>query len=252
VPYTDRALFQRVAEILFDGTAPAEVLQQSIMPLFEYMYGLLVQRKAEPGDDVFSVMIERGQLATPPMTDIELITMAAGLLVAGHDTTASLITYGTLALLDNPERYTELRENPGVVPNAVEETLRYLSTGTGLLRVATVDTELAGVPIAAGDYVIVGIHPANHDPAQFDHPERLDFHRGRTTHLGFGHGPHQCVGQQIARLELTTALGTLPRRVPSLRLAVPFEQIEFKRHTTVLGPRHLPVTWDEVLPADTP
>jgi len=249
VPYADRALFQRTAEVLFDGTVEAEVLQQSIMPLFEYMYGLLVRRKAEPGDDVFSVMIERGQQASPPMTDIELITMAAGLLVAGHDTTASLITYGTLALLQDPERYAELRENPDAVPNAIEEMLRYLSNGTGLLRVATVDTELAGVPIKAGDYVVVAIHTANHDPAQFDHPERLDFERGRTAHLGFGHGPHQCVGQQIARLELKAALSTLPRRVPSLRLAVPFEQIEFKQHTTVVGPQHLPVTWDEVLPS---
>jgi cytochrome P450 len=96
---------------------------------------------------------------------------------------------------------------------------------------------------------VVAIQAANHDPAEFADPEHLDITRKHNAHIGFGHGPHQCVGQQIARLELSTALATLARRVPSLRLAVPLGDIEFKTETSVAGPISLPVTWDQVLPA---
>ncbi|GAA3438480.1 cytochrome P450 [Kutzneria kofuensis] len=127
--------------------------------------------------------------------------------------------------------------------------MRLLGVGAGLMRVATEDTEIGGVPIAAGEYVIVQVQAANHDPERFADPERLDIDRQTNGHIGFGHGPHQCAGQQIARLELTTVLATLPRRVPSLRLAVPQEEIRFKTDTTVYGPAALPVAWDEIRPA---
>jgi cytochrome P450 len=209
----------------------------------------VAKRKTAPGEDALSVLVTRGQTAERPFTDVELIKMAASLLVAGYDTTASMITYGMLALLDRPEQYALLRDDPATVPSAVEEIVRLLGVGGGLLRVATVDTEIGGTPIAAGDYVVVAIQAANHDPAQFADPERLDVTRKHNAHIGFGHGPHQCVGQQIARLELSTVLATLPRRVPSLRLAVPFDEVEFKTETAVCGPITLPVGWDEVLPA---
>ncbi len=249
VPYADRGLFHRVAEALFSGKTDVDDLEAVRFPLFEYVQDLVVKRRTEPGEDALSVLVTRGQGAEQPFTDIELIKMAAGLLVAGYDTTASLITYATLALLDSPEQFALLREDPATVPGGVEEIVRLLGVGTGLLRVAKVDTEIGGTPVAAGEYVVVAIQAANHDPAQFTDPERLDVTRHHNAHIGFGHGPHQCVGQQIARLEVSTVLATLPRRVPSLRLAVPLEDVEFKKETTVYGPVALPVTWDEVLPA---
>lgn len=249
VPYADREMFHRVADALFSGKSDVDDLEATTFPLFEYVQNLVTSRRGVPGEDALSVLVDRGQNAEQPFSDIELIKMAAGLLVAGYDTTASMITYGTLALLENPDQYRLLAEEPERAPAAAEELVRLLAVGSGLLRVATVDTEIAGVPIAAGEYVVVAIQSANHDPAHFADPARLDVTRAdANTHMGFGHGPHQCVGQQIARLELTTALGTLPRRIPSLRLAVPFDEIQFKTETTVYGPLGLPVTWDEVLP----
>jgi len=249
VPDADRNLFRRAAETLFSGNTDVDDLAAAEFPLFEYVYGAVAKRKTAPGEDALSVLVTRGQDAERPFTDVELIKMAASLLVAGYDTTASMITYGMLALLDRPEQYTLLRDNPATVPSAVEEIVRLLGVGAGLLRVATVDTEIGGTPIAAGDYVVVAIQAANHDPAQFADPERLDVTRKPNAHIGFGHGPHQCVGQQIARLELSTVLATLPRRVPSLRLAVPFGEVQFKTETAVCGPITLPVSWDDVLPA---
>ncbi|HEY3605955.1 MAG TPA: cytochrome P450, partial [Pseudonocardiaceae bacterium] len=249
VPDADRNLFRRAAETLFSGNTDADDLAAVEFPLFQYVYELVIKRRTAPGEDALSVLVSRGQDAERPFTDLELVKMAAALLVAGYDTTASMITYGTLALLDSPEQFALLRDDPATVPTAVEEIVRLLGVGGGLLRVATVDTEIGGTPIAAGEYVVAAIQAANHDPAEFADPEHLDITRKHNAHIGFGHGPHQCVGQQIARLELSTALATLSRRVPSLRLAVPFGDIEFKTDTSVAGPVTLPVTWDEVLPA---
>jgi cytochrome P450 len=250
VPYADRALFQRAAEALFSGKSQVEDLEAARFPLFEYVAEQIVQRRTAPGEDALSVLVGRGQEAEQPFSDLELTKMAAGLLAAGYDTTASLISYATLALLEHPEQFALLRDDPGTVPAAVEELLRLLAVGSGLLRVAKVDTEIAGTAVAAGDYVVVAIQAANHDPAQFADPERLDITRQANAHIGFGHGPHQCVGQQIARLEISSVLGTLPRRVPSLRLAVPLADVTFKAETSVYGPVALPVVWDAVLPAE--
>jgi cytochrome P450 len=249
VPYADREIFHRVADSLFSGKSDVDDLDALKFPLFEYVGDLVRARRAEPGEDAMSVMVDRGQRHEQPFTDLELTKMAAGLLVAGYDTTASMITYGTLALLENREQFDLLAADPSRAANAAEELVRLLGVGSGLMRVATEDTEIGGVPIAAGDYVVVAIQSANHDPEHFDEPERLDIDRATSGHIGFGHGPHQCAGQQIARLELTTALATLPRRVPTLRLTVPLADVEFKADTTVYGPAVLPVTWSEILPA---
>ncbi|MFE0023740.1 cytochrome P450 [Amycolatopsis sp. NPDC059021] len=249
VPPEDGVLFHNAARALFDGHVDTEELEAVKVPLYAYVAELVAQRVQEPGEDVISVMAAKAQAADQPLTQLELTKVASGLLAAGYDTTASLITYGILALLRNPDQLALLREDPSAAPNAAEELLRLLSNGSGLMRVATVDTEIAGTRIAAGDYVVVALQSANQDPERFPLPERLDLARPRGAHLAFGHGPHQCPGQHIARLELTTVLATLPRRIPSLRLAVPFEEVPFKKDAAVLGPARLPVAWDEVLPA---
>jgi cytochrome P450 len=249
VPYADRDLFGDVATALFDATTEVDELEAAKSPLLDYVHDLVLQRMREPGDDVISVIAAKAQASDHPFTELELTKIAAGLLVAGFDTTANIITYGTLALLDSPGQFALLRDDPAHAPTAAEEVLRLLSNGAGLMRVAAVDTEIAGTAIAAGDFVVAAVQAANHDPEQFTDPGRLTVTRPRGAHLGFGHGPHQCPGQHVARLELATVLATLPRRIPSLRLAVPFDRIEFTTETIVFGPARLPVTWDDILPA---
>lgn len=247
VPATDHPLFQEAGAALFTATSDPEQKAASFEALFGYLHTLVRRRRHEPGGDILSNLIERGDRSEQPFTDTELVATAAGLLVAGFDTTASMISYGVLALLHHPDQFAALRNDPALVPGAVEELVRFLGVGVGIMRVVTRDTEIGGQRVPAGDFVIAAIQSANHDPEQFPEADRLDVTRDAARHIGFGHGPHQCAGQQLARLELKTVLETLLRRIPSLRLAVPFEQIEFKTDTVVTGPTALPVAWDEVL-----
>jgi cytochrome P450 len=247
VPHTERDLFGNVAKALFDATTEVDDVDAAKSPLYDYVHDLVLRRMREPGDDVISVIAAKARAAEHPFTELELTKIAAGLLVAGFDTTAGVITYGMLALLNSPEQFALLRDDPALAPNAAEEILRLLANGAGLMRVATVDTEIAGTAITAGDFVVAAVQAANHDPNQFTGADELTVTRPRGAHLAFGHGPHQCPGQHIARLELVTVLATLPRRIPSLRLAVPFDQIEFRTESIVFGPAKLPVTWDEII-----
>ncbi|MFC4998035.1 cytochrome P450 [Dactylosporangium cerinum] len=249
VPEADQPLFKRAAEALSAGGSSATDVAAALQPLFEYLYMTVVTRRAAPGEDVISRMIVRSDQTDQPFTDMELVTMAAALLIAGYDTTASLISHGVLALLEHPQELERLRADPSLAATATEELVRYLGVGGGLLREVTQDTEIAGQPVKAGDYVVVAVQSANRDTALYADGYRLDVGRASGAHLGFGHGPHQCVGQQLARLELTTVLATLPGRIPSLRLAVPFDEIRFKVNSSVLGPVAVPVAWDEILPA---
>jgi cytochrome P450 len=249
VPEGDRGLFQQAAEALFTGaSSPAEV-GEAMRPLFEYLHATVMARRASPGEDVISRMIARSDGTERPFTDTELVRMSAAMLLAGYDTTASMISHGLLALLEHPRELDRLRADPELAATAAEELVRYLGVGGGLLREVTEDTEIAGQPVKVGDYVVVAIQSANRDSALRPDGDRLDIGRPAGAHLGFGHGPHQCVGQQLARLELTTVLATVARRIPSLRLAVPFADIRFKVDTAVFGPVALPVTWDKILPA---
>jgi cytochrome P450 len=246
VPQHEHVRFERAAETLFDDGVDRPTLIEVLTGVAASVQALVQARRAEPGEDVISVLIERSEAGEQPLSDDELVAMIVGFVLAGLDTMATTISYAMVLLLDRDE-FGTLRDDPDLVPGAVEEIVRYLSNGSGTLRVATEDTEVAGVRIAAGEYVIAGAHMANHDPRRFADPGVLDLRRERNQHIGFGFGPHQCVAQQLARVELVAALGTLARRIPSLRLAVPFEQIGFKYGTPMGGPVTLPVAWDAVL-----
>jgi cytochrome P450 len=243
VPADRRHLLHTAAQALFDPATSIDELQVALAPLFGYLYGLVGARRAEPGDDVLSRMIVHGAGGDRPLTDQELVTMNGALLIAGFDTTASLLSHGLVALLSTPGQWAKLCADPSLAPSAAEELVRYLGVGIGLLRQATEDTVLSGRTIKAGDYVVAAVQSANRDPALHPDGDRLDVTRRPGAHLGFGHGAHTCVGQQIARMELTTVLGALATRVPSLRLAVPLQEISFKQDSVVRGPVELPVTW---------
>ena len=252
VPPADRVLFHQAADALFNTGTSTGDLRDALTPLMGYLHGLVALRRTTPGDDVLSGLVTRSDDADRRFTDQELVTMAAAMLIAGYDTTASMLTYGTLMLLEHPDELAALRRDPHLAVTAADEMVRYLGVGIGLLREVAHDTTIGGQPVSAGDFVVLAIQSANRDPALVADPDRLDIGRKPPAHLGFGHGPHQCVGQQLARLELTTVLGSLPARVPTLRLAVPMSEVEFKADTVVLGPKTLPVAWDAVLPGAEP
>jgi cytochrome P450 len=186
------------------------------------------------------------QLAAGELTRDEVAAMASLMLVAGHETTANMIGLGTLALLEHPEQLAELRdtEDPKLVANAVEELLRYLTiVHSGRRRVATEDVEVAGQLVRAGEGVILANDVGNRDEVQFPEPDTLDIHRQARHHVAFGFGVHQCLGQPLARMELQVVYGTLYRRIPTLALAIPFEDVQFKHDMAVYGVHSLPVTW---------
>ncbi|KOV64705.1 cytochrome P450 [Streptomyces sp. MMG1121] len=243
VPYADHEFFEEQSRRLLRGPTAA-VTQDARVRLEEYL-GALIDDKAEaaePGDGILDSLVHR-QLREGALDRAELVSLAVILLVAGHETTANMISLGTFTLLQHPDRLAELRADPALLPAAVEELMRMLSIAEGLQRVALEDIEIAGHTIRAGEGVLFSTSVINRDPAQFEDPDRLDFHRSARHHVAFGFGIHQCLGQNLARAELEVALGSLLSRLPGLRLAVPAEEIPFKRGDTIQGMLELPVTW---------
>lgn len=238
VPYADRERFQSQVATLFDQTADAEAKGAASAALFQYLNELVLAKRAEPTDDLLS------DLTAADLTDEELAGIGGLLLAAGLDTTANMLALGTFALLSNPDQLTALRADPALAEQAVEELLRHLSVADPLLRAALEDVEVAGQLIRAGETVTVSVQAANRDPHKFPDPDRLDIHRRATGHLSFGHGVHQCLGQQLARVEMTVALPALFARFPALRLAVPPEEVPLRDRANVYGVISLPVTWD--------
>ena len=245
VPYEDADMFQHHANIGLARYATGEDTVKGAMNLNKYLAQLVEAKMENPAQDAVSDLAERvkaGELSVK-----EAAQLGTGLLIAGHETTANMIGLGVLALLQYPDQAAVLRdtEDPKVVSNAVEELLRYLSIiQNGQRRVAAEDIEIAGEVIRAGEGIIIDLAPANWDAKAFAEPERLYLHRsGAGQHVAFGYGRHQCVGQQLARAELQIVFHTLLRRVPTLELAVPIEDVPFKHDRLAYGVYELPVTW---------
>ncbi len=245
VPYADHELFQTNTRVIVRrDSSPDEVLDAT-ETLTDYLDDLLTAKLADPADDVLS-MLATERVATGELTRREAAQMGTLLLSAGHETTANMISLGTVALLQNPDQLVLIRDSdePNVVERAVEELLRYLSiTHSGRRRVALEDIEIDGHTIRAGDGVIVANDIANRDPEAFPDPDRLDNTRDARRHIAFGFGIHQCLGQPLARLELQIAYKSLYSRIPTLALATDVEQVSFKHDGIVYGVYELPVTW---------
>ncbi|WP_316527435.1 cytochrome P450 [Kitasatospora brasiliensis] len=239
VPYQDHDFFQECSRVLLRRASTAAEVAHAQGKLADYLFQLTETKRAQPDGSILSRLAERGDLSTEQISG-----MGRLLLIAGHETTANMTALSVLALLRNPDQLAHLREHPESVPGAVEELLRYLSiVHSGLTRVATEDVDVAGVRIRAGEGVICMVSAANRDEREFPEADELDVTRDARRHLGFGFGVHQCLGQPLARLELQIALGTILRRLPELRLAVPFEDISFRGEMLVYGVHALPVTW---------
>ena len=245
VPYEDAEMFQHHANIGLARYATGEDTVKGAVNLNKYLAELVEAKMENPAEDAVSDLAERvkaGELSVK-----EAAQLGTGLLIAGHETTANMIGLGVLALLQYPEQAAVLRDTDDatVVANAVEELLRYLSIiQNGQRRVAAEDIEIAGEVIRAGEGIIIDLAPANWDAKAFAEPERLYLHRsGAGQHVAFGYGRHQCVGQQLARAELQIVFHTLFRRIPTLELAAPIEDIPFKHDRLAYGVYELPVTW---------
>lgn len=244
VPYEDHEFFQEHANAGLARYAAADAMQKGAMSLHQYLINLVEEKQANPSEDAVSDLAER--VTAGEISVKEAAQLGTGLLIAGHETTANMIGIGILALLENPEQADFLRatEDPKVIANAVEELMRYLSIiQTGQRRVALDDIEISGETIRAGDGVIIDLSPANWDAKAYPEPDKLDLSRDAGQQLGFGYGRHQCVGQQLARAELQIVFHTLLRRIPTLRLGIPLDEVPFKHDRLAYGVYELPVTW---------
>ena len=243
VPYARHEFFQSRSMMLLSHRVPPEQRFEAVRELFAFLAELVSAEEANPGD----TLLGRQAARRPPASEEDhrdLVSLAFLLLVAGHETTANMISLGTLAVLRDPAALRPAVTDSDQIPQAVEEMLRYFSiadTGTG--RLALADTEIGGTKVRAGEGVIISLLAANHDPAVFPDPGRLDPARRIRPHVAFGYGPHQCLGQSLARAELAIVYETLFRRIPGLRLAVPLDELPVKNDAFVYGLRELPVTW---------
>jgi cytochrome P450 len=242
-PYTDHDFFQSRTAVAVRRTSSSENRQRAFVELRAFIDDLITRKESEPGDDLLSRQIAR-QRQAGIVDHAGLVSMAFLLLNAGHETTANMISLGVIGLLNHPEQLALITADPGKTPGAVEELLRYFAiTDAVTSRVATEDVQIGGVSIKAGEGVIVSSLSANWDPSVFKNPAELDVERGARHHLAFGFGPHQCLGQNLARMELEIVFDTLFRRIPTLRLAAPIEDLPFKTDAVVYGAYELPVTW---------
>ena len=209
-----------------------------------YLDDLFARRRAEPADDLVSALVQ-AEDAGDRLSENELYSMVVLLIVAGHETTVSLITNAVHALLSNPDQLAELRADPSLLPAAVEELLRYDSpVERTITRWAAADVELGGETISRGDFVIGVIGSANRDPSQFADADALDLRRDAGKHVGFGRGPHFCLGAPLARLETEIALETLFRRLPTLRLSIAEDDLYWRPIPLFRSLSSLPVAWD--------
>jgi cytochrome P450 len=245
VPYADHDQFQANSKAILHQESTPEQRMAAAGAMFDYLSALLDDRLANPGDDMLSGLTSRiraGELTRQEATEIGVL-----MLLAGHETTANMIALGTLALMENPDQLAVLRENlddQKLVASAVEELLRYLTIAHGgRRRAALEDIEIGGQTIRAGEGMILVNETGNRDPAVFADPDRLDLRRDARSHLSFGFGVHQCLGQPLARMELQVAYRTLFQRVPTLELATGLDQVPFKHDGFVYGLYELPVTW---------
>ncbi|MDW3848498.1 cytochrome P450 [Micromonospora sp. BRA006-A] len=219
-------------------------VQEAQLRLHHYLAGLVRAKRDDPADDIIGALIKAVD-RDGTLSEAELVTTTFLLLFAGHQTTADFLGNAVLALLTHPEQMELLRDSPRLLPAAIEELLRFDGPlPVASPRIATEDVDYQGVRIPRGAIVGVAINAANHDPAHFADPDRLDLRRVRGPHLGFGHGVHYCLGVSLARMEAELALGALLRRLPGLRLGVPLAEVRrLPAASPFRGLLELPVTF---------
>ncbi len=246
IPAEDRNTFRGWSDIFvrpaLDEEAQAKFMQMA-MAFVAYLSNLFKERQKNPKDDLISALIQAEEAGDRLSTE-ELFSMVILLIVAGHETTVSLIGTATVGLLTHPETMQRLKEHPEQMPQAVDEFLRFdPPVNRAITRVVAEDVTLGNHSFLRGDLVIVLLGSANRDDAQFSLPDQLDIDRDAHNHIAFGRGVHYCLGAPLARLEGEIAFNTLLQRLPGLRLAVPVEQLEYRTVPLFKAYTHIPVAW---------
>ncbi|MGW1891942.1 cytochrome P450 [Streptomyces sp. NPDC002004] len=240
VPYEDREDFQRLGTTRFDLFSGAAASFGAISESLAYLRDIVEKQRRSPGDGLLGMLVkEHGD----DITDEELAGLADGVLTGGLETTASMLALGTLVLLQNPDHFAALRDDDAAVDPFVEELLRYLTVvQVAFPRFARRDLEVGGQHIAAGDIVLCSLSGADRDESLGPHMDDFDPTRPpASSHLAFGHGIHRCIGAELAKMELRAAYPALLRRFPDMSLAVPAEELSFRRYSVVFGVDALPV-----------
>jgi cytochrome P450 len=246
VPRDDRDEFREWSATLVSSYGRERVAEAS-RNMAAYLSALIADKRENPADDMLSALIQvrdSGDDGTggDRLSEVELVSMAFLLLVAGHETTVNLIGNGVLALLRNPDQLRALRADPGLLAGAVEEFLRFESpVNLATFRYTVAPVRLGGVEIPAGEFVLVSLGAANRDSERFADADRLDVTRGAGGHLAFGHGIHFCLGAPLARLEGQVAIGRLLDRFPDLALAVDPDELRWRDSTLLRGLESLPL-----------
>jgi cytochrome P450 len=244
IPVTDRGW---IWVTVTDYGKGGDELQRVPRELAAYFIGLIAAKRAEPGNDLLSALVLAHDNADKDgaeaaLTTTELLSAAYHLVMAGFDTTVNLIASGTLALLTHPEEMARLRQDPSLLPAAVEELLRFTNPVNHVTpRFTTEDLPIGDVVIPADERVLVAISSADQDPAQFPEPDRLDLDRDTSGHVAFGYGIHYCLGAPLARIEAEVALGALLARFPGVSLAVAPEELRWRPVSLMNGLESLPV-----------
>ncbi|MER6663335.1 cytochrome P450 [Amycolatopsis japonica] len=244
VPYSDHEFFQSCSSRMLSREVTAEERMAAFESLENYLDELVTKKEANATeDDLLGRQILK-QREADHGEHSDLVGLAFLLLIAGHETTANMISLGTATLLENPDQLAKIKADPDKTLAAIEELLRVFTIAeTATSRFATADVEIGGTLIRAGEGVVGLSNAGNHDPEGFENPDAFDIERGARHHVAFGFGVHQCLGQNLARLELQIVFDTLFRRVPGIRIAVPVDELPFKHDSTIYGLHALPVTW---------
>jgi cytochrome P450 len=244
VPPEDLELFQHNTSVGMDRSSTDEQRAQGFAEMYLYIQELVARKERQPGDDLISRLVT-DYVATGQLDHDTVAVNGVIMMQAGHETTANMISLGTVALLEHREVFERLgqTDDAAVIANAVEELMRYLTIVHAQVdRVATEDLTLGGQQIRAGDRLLMNLPAGNWDSEFVDSPETFDVARNPRGHVGFGYGTHQCIGANLARVEMQVAFATLARRLPGLQLAVPADELKFK-DADIYGMKELPVTW---------
>jgi len=241
VPAGDQESFKSWSGAILSSVSTQEEALEAGTAMYHYFTELIAAKRAAPADDLISALVDARD-TDDPLDERELMAMLFLLLVAGHETTANLIATGTLGLLAHPAELARLRSDPSLLPDAVEELLRYSNPLNHATERFTLEpVEIGGVTIPPREWVLCVTSSANRDPGRFPDPDRLDVGRDASGHVAFGHGIHHCLGAPLARLEGEIAFRALLARFPELSLAVDPAELRWRPSSLIHGLERLPV-----------
>lgn len=242
VSYDDHELIQELTQTRLKINNTASESAKSVHALVDYLDGVVTEKERHPSDDLLSRLASH--IGSDGLTHEQVVNISRLLVSAGHETTANLISLGTVLLLRHPEQFAAVLADPSLAAGATEEILRYTTIVHATPRRAALeDIEVAGHVIRKGEGVIPLTAAANRDPSVYENPHRFDIRRNARNHLAFNYGPHHCLGANLARLEMQIVMHRFYPRFPGLALAVPYEEVPFKLDSLMLGAYRLPVTW---------